>query len=263
MHAPWCMHAREYFDPVAHCQLIVMNQVDVWLSRAHRSVATTLCPPRCILCGRPGQGVDIDLCSPCEQELPSNDLHCGICSTPLHTSARSICGVCLQRRPRFDTSCIPFRFAYPIDHMVRRLKYGGVVAMGRVLGELFARRMTRSQPLPDLLLPVPLAHRRFRERGYNQAIVLAEHIYSSSRISLRTDVLVRTRETQVQAGLDQRARRRNIHDAFEVAAPLPATHVAILDDVVTTGSTVNEIARVLKRAGAERVDVWAIARAGR
>lgn len=115
--------------------------------------------------------------------------------------------------------------------------------------------------MPGLLLPVPLARRRFRERGYNQAIVLAEHIHATARIALRTDVLVRTRETQVQAGLDQQARRRNIHDAFEIASALPATHVAILDDVVTTGSTANEIARVLKQAGANRVEVWAIARA--
>ena len=145
--------------------------------------------------------------------------------------------------------------------MVRRLKYGDAVAMGRVLGELFVRRMPPSQAVPELLLPVPLADRRFRERGYNQAIVLAEHIYRRARITLRTDLLVRTRETQVQAGLDQRARHRNIHEAFAIAMPLAATHVAIFDDVVTTGSTVNEIARVLKGSGAQRVDVWAIARA--
>jgi ComF family protein len=238
-----------------------MKNVDGWLKRAHAKIAASLCPPRCILCGRAGQGIDVDLCAPCETELPFNLVHCGICSAPLQMSARSICGACLQRQPRFDASCIPFRFGYPIDHMVRRLKYGDVVAMGRVLGELFVRRMTQSVAVPELLLPVPLAQRRFCERGYNQAIVLAEHIDKSMRIPLRTDLLVRTRETQVQAGLDQRARRRNIHDAFDLAAPLHVTHVAILDDVVTTGSTVNEIALVLKRAGAQRVDVWAIARA--
>jgi len=237
-----------------------MNQVDAWLKRAHQRIAAALWPPRCILCGRIGQGLDVDLCAPCEADLPFNAVRCGICSAPLARSARSICGACLRRTPLFDASCIPFQFAYPIDHMVRRLKYGGVIAMGRVLGELFARRM-HAESLPKLLLPVPLAHRRFRERGYNQAIVLAEHIHMNARIALRTDVLVRTRETQMQAGLDQLARRRNIHDAFEVVTALPATHVAILDDVVTTGSTANEIARVLKQAGAQRVDVWAIARA--
>lgn len=237
-----------------------MIKVDAWLKSAHAKLTATLWPPRCVLCGRSGQGVDVDLCAPCEAELPFNVVHCEICSAPLQTSARSICGACLRRRPLFDTSRIPFRFAYPIDHMVRRLKYGSAVAMGRVLGELFARRM-QSGSSPDLLLPVPLAGRRFRERGYNQAIVLAEHIHSTASIALRTDVLVRTRETQVQAGLDQRERRRNIHDAFEVVTALPAAHIAILDDVVTTGSTANEIARVLKRAGAQRVEVWAIARA--
>jgi ComF family protein len=253
--------APEYFDPVHGCQLIVTNQVDAWLKYAHARITAALWPPRCILCGGIGQGIDVDLCAPCEADLPFNAVHCGICSAPLATSALSTCGACLRRPPLFDASCIPFRFAYPIDHMVRRLKYGGVIAMGRVLGESFSRRTMLSGTAPELLLPVPLAQRRFRERGYNQAIVLAEHISMNARVALRTDLLVRTRETQVQAGLDQRARRRNIHDAFEVVAPLPATHVAILDDVVTTGSTVNELARMLKQAGVKRVDVWAIARA--
>jgi ComF family protein len=152
-----------------------------------------------------------------------------------------------------------------MDHVVRRLKYGRAIALGRVLGELFARRLELQlgSRWPQLLVPVPLGHGRFCKRGYNQAIVLAEHIHKSTGLPMRTDLLVRTRETLEQAGLDQRARRKNIRRAFEFAGELPATHVAIVDDVVTTGSTVNEIARVLKRAGAKRVDVWALARAGR
>jgi ComF family protein len=152
-----------------------------------------------------------------------------------------------------------------MDHMIRRLKYGGAIAMGRVLGELFARRraVASIESQPQLLIPVPLAYQRFCERGYNQAIVLAQHMVSSVAIPIRPDLLVRVRDTQEQAGLDQRARRQNIKRAFEVTGPLPASHVAIVDDVVTTGSTVNEIARVLKRAGAKRVEVWAIARAAR
>jgi ComF family protein len=202
----------------------------------------------------------------CEQDLPANVQCCEICAEPLHNEgvASLWCGACLQRRPRFDASRIPFRYSYPMAHMIRRLKYGGAVGMGRVLGELFARRMASAgDSQPQLLIPVPLAHRRFCERGYNQAIVLAEHIVRSVAKPLRTDLLVRVRDTQEQAGLDQRARRKNIKRAFEVTDPLPATHVAIVDDVVTTGSTVNEIARVLKRAGAKRVEVWAIARAAR
>jgi ComF family protein len=243
-----------------------MQKVDAWLQRARARIATHIWPPQCVLCGGRGQGASVDLCGGCEADLPLNAVHCEICAEPLQGGSLNVlCGACVRRRPRFDASIAPFRYAYPMDHVVRRLKYGGAVAMGRVLGELFARHLLAqsSNALPELLIPVPLAQRRFSERGFNQAIVLAEHITRRVALPLRTDLLVRTRETLEQAGLDQRARRRNIRRAFAITRPLSAAHVAIVDDVVTTGSTVNEIARVLKRAGAKRVEVWAIARAGR
>jgi ComF family protein len=206
----------------------------------------------------------MDLCAGCEGDLPSNIRCCELCAEPLHTDHADtrLCGACLQRRPRFDASVIPFRYSYPMDHMIRRLKYGGAIALGRVLGELFAQRLSsRSDDAwPQVLIPVPLAQQRFRERGFNQAIVLAEHIHHAIKLPLRTDLLVRTRETLEQAGLDQRARRKNIRRAFEIIGQAPK-HVAIIDDVVTTGSTANEVARVLKRAGAKHVEIWAIARA--
>jgi ComF family protein len=244
-----------------------MAKVDAWLQRARFRLAASVWPPHCVLCGRLGQGGSVDLCAGCEADLPENVHRCELCAEPLQETSLDtrMCGACLRRRPRFDASVIPFRYAYPMDHMIRRLKYGGAIAMGRVLGELFARRLML-QPLgsrPQLLVAVPLAHRRFCERGYNQAIVLAEHIQRAMALPMRTDLLVRVRDTLEQAGLDQRDRRTNIRRAFETTGSLPASHVAIVDDVVTTGSTVNEIARVLKRAGAKRVEVWAIARAAR
>ncbi len=174
------------------------------------------------------------------------------------------CGVCLRRPRRFDAACCPFRYAYPLDHLVRALKYHGGIAQGRVLGELLAQRIqrTRTDPLPDLLLPVPLAPRRFRERGYNQAIELARCLERRLRIPLRADLVARVRETREQAALRRSERRRNIRRAFEVTGKFSAGHLAIVDDVVTTGSTVNELARVLKRAGATKIEVWAVARAG-
>lgn len=176
-----------------------------------------------------------------------------------------MCGACVRRRPRFHACVAPYRYAYPLDHMVRALKYGGDVAHGRVLAELFARAVHAGgrAAWPEILLPVPLGHGRFRRRGYNQAIELAIHMHRALGIALHTDVLVRTRETVEQAGLGRRARRKNLRNAFAVVRPLPARHVAIVDDVVTTGSTANEVARVLKLAGATRIEVWALARAGR
>jgi ComF family protein len=240
--------------------------VDGWLLRARIHVGQWICPPHCSLCGGDGQAGGIDLCAECEADLPPNTHCCERCAEPLqHTlsDARLLCGACLKRAPRFDASVIPFRYAYPMDHMIRRLKYGRAIALGRVLGELFARRLPAELTRPETLIPVPLSQRRFVERGYNQAIVLAEHVHRGTGIALATDVLVRTRETREQAGLTQRERRLNIRRAFDLAYKPLAKHVAVIDDVVTTGSTVNEIARVLKRAGVKRVDVWAIARAAR
>jgi ComF family protein len=147
--------------------------------------------------------------------------------------------------------------------MVRAVKYHGAVAHARVLGELLAARL-RARPLPcwpEVLLPVPLAPRRFRERGYNQAIELARGLERRLSIPLRTDVLVRVRETREQAGLPRSERRKNLRAAFAVRGPLQAMHVALVDDVITTGSTVNELAKMLKAAGVRRVEVWAVARA--
>lgn len=238
--------------------------VDAWRRCVREHIWPALWPPHCILCGRIGQQPDLDLCNGCEADLPSNVRACRRCGEPLTASgdAAVVCGACLRHSPRVDASVIPFRFAYPIDHLIRRLKYGGAVSIGRVLATLFTARFTPADDLPTCLIPVPLAYERFCERGYNQAVILAEHIHAGTHIPLRTDLIVRTRDTPEQAGLDRRARRKNLRRAFETIAR-PPDHVAIIDDVVTTGSTANEIARTLKRAGAKRVDVWAIARAGR
>lgn len=239
----------------------MMKVVDSWLKRVQQS----LWQSRCVLCGGVGQTA-LDLCVPCEGDLVLNIPACGVCAQPLSGDGVGvlICGECLRRPPHFDVVHCPFLYAYPLDHLVRGLKYHGAVAQGRVLSELLAcglQRM-RNEPLPDVVLPVPLAQRRFRERGYNQAIELGRYVQKRLAVSMRADIAVRIRETREQAALNRKERRRNIRGAFAVVGAVPA-HVAIIDDVVTTGSTVNELARELKRAGAKRVEVWAIARAAR
>lgn len=176
---------------------------------------------------------------------------------------QTICGACLRHRPFFDSSYVPYRYAYPLDHLILGLKFRRSLASGRVLGELFVRRLleARATPMPEIVVPVPLAAGRYRERGYNQAMELASSIRKLSEVKVRADLVVRQRETVEQSALGRKARRRNLRRAFAIVAPLPAGHIAILDDVVTTGSTVNELAKVLRRAGAKRIEVWAIARA--
>jgi ComF family protein len=186
-----------------------------------------------------------------------------VCAEPLATSdaVARVCGECLRDPPAFSAAVVPFRYAYPLDHLVRGLKFRGELACGRALGHSFAHCMlARGEPLPETLVPVPLAPRRYRQRGYNQATELALAIRSVTGMIVTTDVVMRQRETSEQAGLDRGARRRNVTGAFAVIRPLRARRVAILDDVVTTGSTVRELARILRQAGAEQIVVWAIAR---
>lgn len=223
---------------------------------------------RCVLCGSDAQIPSVDLCLGCMGDLRRNESACISCAEPLSGDVSNAdrlglrCGGCLRRPPHFDTAWSPFLYDYPLDHLIRGLKYRGNVAYGRLLGHLFARELQarRTDPLPQLLIPVPLAYRRFRHRGYNQAIELGRSIERQLPVPLCTDVIERSRETAEQAGLTRPARRRNIKGAFAMLRSIDAEHIAILDDVITTGSTVNEIARVLKRAGVKRIEVWAIAR---
>lgn len=249
--------AKQYSERAGSCQ----PRLRRWVDRGRRWLAQTLWPPSCILCGGGGD-VGIDLCRDCAADLPRNETACVVCAEPLSGAGTpQVCGSCLCDPPPFSRSFVPFRYAYPLDHLVHGLKFRNELACGRVLGQVFARcLLARGEPLPDAIVPVPLAPRRYWQRGYNQASELALAIRRATGIAVTSDVAIRQRETAEQAGLDRKARRRNVRGAFAAVAPLRARHVAILDDVVTTGSTVRELAEVLRQAGAEQVAVWAIAR---
>jgi ComF family protein len=221
-----------------------------------------LMPPRCLLCkgaGMPGR----DLCAGCLADLPRNTSCCARCALPLPNPAER-CGLCIKREPPFAAAWAPFRYAHPLDLLEARFKFHRDLAAGRLLAGLMAEAAQQQLAgrLPDCLLCVPLHRDRLRQRGYNQALELAKPLARALGMPLDADALIRTRSTSAQTGLDAKARRRNLHDAFavETGADLPA-HVAILDDVMTTGTTLRECARVLLRSGVERVEVWALARA--
>jgi ComF family protein len=206
----------------------------------------------------------LDLCGPCAAELPHNLETCARCAIPLPTGIPSgaICGACLRRSPRFDRALAPFRYAYPLDHLVRDFKYGGRIAYGRVLGTLLAKHVRgHPVPLPELLVPVPLHPARQRERGFNQSAELAQHVARELGIALEERLCTRVRATADQTALTAKERRQNLRRAFGLERRPRARHIAILDDVLTTGSTANELARTLKRGGVKEVSVWAIARA--
>jgi ComF family protein len=207
-----------------------------------RLVAATLFPPRCTLCGFAGASLDLDLCEVCRGDLPW---------------ARSVGEVLAA-----------LRYEHPVDELIRRLKYQGIIAHARVLGVLLAQvARQRGDELPALLVPVPLHPARWRERGFNQAAAIARYAGQLLDIPVARHAALRVRDTPSQTALGVNARRRNVRGAFAVRAGRQhdrlsdAGHVAIVDDVITTGSTVNELRRVLLAAGVRRVQVWAVARA--
>jgi ComF family protein len=226
-----------------------------------RRAQFALLPPHCLLCGHDAQR-QRDLCDACAADLPRNHICCPRCALPLKVAA-PLCGECLQREPPFAAAHVPFVYASPLDQLLMRLKFGRSLAAGRVLSELWLDVLRRQAPLlPAVLVPVPLHAQRLRERGYNQALELTRPLARGLGIPLCGDLLERSRATPPQSDLDAIERRRNLRDAFRIVdnAALPA-HVAIVDDVMTTGATLRECATTLRRAGVQRVDVWALARA--
>ncbi len=227
-------------------------------------VQACLLPPSCILCGDRGQPPALDICSPCAADLPPNLDACPVCAHPLSDQETAWpCERC-QHLPRvFDRAVSPYIYDYPLDHLIQGFKYGGALPYGRVLGTLLAHHIrAHSQgPLPDALIPVPLHSARHRERGFNQAYELARPLSRLLGIPIADDLCHRRRETADQTELTAAERQKNVRDAFRLLHTPAHRHVALIDDVLTTGSTTNEIARVLRRAGVGRIEVWTVARA--
>jgi len=224
---------------------------------------STVYPPRCVLCGSTGFN-DMDICEVCYADLPWIESACTQCALPLakHSGDQLKCGQCLQKPPVFDRSVSLFSYEKEAVTLIHQLKFNEKLAYSRLLGSMLADAIDQNDiELPDCILPVPLYKKRLKLRGFNQSIELARPVANTFNIPLDMRSVKRVRDTQSQTELDKKQRRKNMRAAFEVVEPLSAQHAVIVDDVVTTTSTVNEMARILKRAGVRRVDVWSIARA--
>ncbi len=218
-----------------------------------------LLPSHCLLCGARGQGA-LSLCPDCAAEMPRNKVRCERCALPLETPA-PLCGRCIKHEPPWQAAWVPFRYEWPLAQLESRFKFSGDLAAGRTLSLLWLASPPPAQ-MPQAIVPVPLHRARLRKRGYNQALELAKPLAKHFRIPLWRDALQRTRATGAQTELTAVQRRRNVRGAFAASIDGDAPeHVAVLDDVFTTGATLGECVRVLKRAGVARIDVWALARA--
>lgn len=226
-------------------------------------IQSWLYPATCVLCGAPGDA-DLDLCRGCRQDAPLNQHACRRCALPLNAPlpAHGLCGNCLRQPPPYHAGFALLRYSSPASDLIRDLKFHARLENARLLGSWMADTIVaRSAPLPQLLIPVPLHRSRQRQRGFNQALELARPLARRLHIPIDARLARRLRNTAAQTELNAAARRANVRHAFALSAALPVRHVAIVDDVVTTGHTVAELAALLQRHGAQVIEVWCAARA--
>jgi len=221
-------------------------------------ITDLLLPDQCRICGAASDAAGY--CTGCADSLPRHDLQCMTCGVPVPVDG--LCGRCRHAPPPIVELIAPFRYAPPIREDIHALKYRRKLACGRDVGTLLARELERRLPeLPDVLVPVPLHWTRQLRRGFNQAAEIALPVSRALDIPIAADLVRRSASTTPQVGLTPAQRRRNLRHAFEATRRRRPTSAAIIDDVITSGATVLEVARGLKRAGVERVSVWAVARA--
>ncbi|MBL8398629.1 MAG: ComF family protein [Candidatus Accumulibacter sp.] len=210
----------------------------------------------CLLCG--GQSSDRPLCAACEDDLPRlPSSHCPRCALP--TPAGELCGRCLIKTPYYDATRAVYVYDFPVDRLIQSFKYGHRLILGRYFGQQLAE--LAAGLTFDRVIPLPLHPLRLRQRGFNQALELARPISRASGAPLDTRSCRRRRSTAPQAELAWRERARNVRGAFVCSADLQGQRVLLVDDVMTTGTTVNELARIVKLHGASEVAVLVVARA--
>jgi len=209
----------------------------------------------CLLCGAKSRNGA--WCWPCDAAMPYFSApHCPVCALP--TLNRATCGRCLKQSPQFDRTLAVFAYAFPLDKMVQALKFNEQLMLVHLLANKLAQRV---EIRPDCIVAMPLHPARLRERGFNQSLELARQVASILNIPLLNHACQRVRDTPPQSALTWKERGKNMRKAFTCTEDLSGKHVAVVDDVMTSGASVNELARALRQANAREVSAWVIARA--
>lgn len=229
-----------------------------------KKIVASILPRMCLLC-HSSATTAFDLCQACYADLPFLHYTCPRCSHPFpRFSAEDRCDFCQKNAPLpFDRTFALFGYQQPITKLIMDLKFGQALINAKLLGKLLGHRIQtdwyRKETLPELLIPMPLHPTRLKERGYNQAIEIAKALKFLG-IPIDVNLTQRIKPTRPQATLSAAEREKNICDAFSVLKPLKVHHIAVLDDVITTGSTLITFCRLLKNQGVPRIDVWCCAR---
>lgn len=184
-------------------------------------------------------------------------MRCPVCAIPGPTG--DLCGRCLDRPPHFDRVVAPFMYEFPTTVLIRGLKYRGNLACARPLASALAEALDE-EPYPDLVIPMPLTRTRLASRGFNQAMEIARRVATEFGLDISLDICRRTRDSAPQAALPWKQRATNVRNAFACDEDVSGKVVAVVDDVLTTGATLNELALALKCRGAREVIGWIAAR---
>ncbi|HUL40485.1 MAG TPA: ComF family protein [Burkholderiales bacterium] len=226
-----------------------MNILNNCLAFAHRILQN-----ECVLCGAAVRTQS--LCTGCHEHLPHlRQPRCRICALPIPVG--DLCGSCMSDPPAFQCTRAAFIYSFPVDALVQSLKYQGNLALAPVLAVELLRNL---DDRPDYLIPVPLSTARLRERGFNQALEIARVISKKLGVRLLTDACRRVLDNPPQAGLPWKDRAKNVRGAFLFTAELREKKIALLDDVMTTGATLNELAKAARKKGAIEISAWVVAR---
>jgi ComF family protein len=233
-----------------------------WLCRG-RKLVQNLLPGSCVLCGSDSART---LCAICHARFfKQTTTRCTVCAIGLQGASRhAICGACQAEAPAFDATVVACDYAAPADHLVQDLKFHGKLALAATMAQLLTEALQlHPMPAADLMTAVPLSRSRLAERGFNQALEIARPLAKQCDVPLAAQLCLRVRETAAQAGLPFKQRSVNMRGAFVVspdAADIANKHVIVVDDVMTTGRTLHELAACLKRHGAARVSNLVVAR---
>lgn len=229
-------------------------------------------PPRCALCLTSSQIANktaIELCEACQNNLKTVSTACFQCGIPLQqTQPEQLCGECLKKPPAYDQVISIYHYQQPLIWLIQQMKFHKKTRIAHLLAQLMSRYIEQSIAdelisVPDAIIPVPLHHKRQHQRHFNQAEELSTVISKSLQKPIDMQYIERYLSSQQQSGLDAKQRKKNVKGIFKITnrKRKQYQHVVIIDDVMSTGSTVNEVAKVLKKSGIKKVDVWVLARA--
>ncbi len=220
----------------------------------------------CILCGEKCNKIKTFertlLCTACTKDLPLIENPCHVCGIPLPSkNSTTTCGRCLNTAPYYQKSTIPLQYEFPVTILVKQLKYNDKLLFSELLSQLLIENIQQnSNPVPEVIIPVPLHPYRLIKRGFNQSELIAKKLSKKLEIPVDLKSCKRIKNTLHQTNFTIKERKKNIRNAFSINECFSAKHIAIVDDVVTTGSTANELARMFQKSGTEQIEIWACAR---